>query len=469
MKRAETNFITDLLSNPKLTSDQKNKVFELALRDINKKGADQRILQDLQIIKEKMGIEIQSSVAVGGRKFVKKNGYWTTPVSVEDIKGWDGDVFKNLPVMDEETLKIMTKMGVQKPANERNGIEPKNDTKNLSQNSTIVKTITKEEIEKRLEKVMDPELGLEYKNPKKKNNPTSKNISANPKHVAEFMALFNHREGLKYLTHDYDENKDFEIDKFIISANQVFKEKTKILNIPPSLWRIVKQFAFDSKQTEWTSISEDYKKSVPISIGWATKELRDWSKKNRLHPIRNKEYNKIIDDFKRITRIEYSNFEKLIEITLDGVFKKDIENFDIQKTDLAKADFYSHVGFLKIALETIFEEIKKRSDSPNKKRISLKYERSISDEGYYLRKISITHHNSFANKELKLILKEWQEKGNMGKIKEKLKGYCHWSVETLIEGNPVRVNILRDEETYEYENIEQTPNGFRHIITFYYK
>src|SRR5690606_27053810 len=80
----------------------------------------------------------------------------------------------------------------------------------------------------------------------------------NPKHVADFMSLFNQRNGLKYLTHDYDENDGFKIDNFLISANEIFAEKTKKLNIPVSLWRIVKQFAFDSHQTEWTSISEDY-------------------------------------------------------------------------------------------------------------------------------------------------------------------------------------------------------------------
>lgn len=296
----------------------------------------------------------------------------------------------------------------------------------------------------------------------------------NPKHVADFMSLFNQRDGLKYLTHDYDGNSEFDIDNFLISANKVFKKETyNNLNIPQSLWIIVKQFAFDSKQTEWTSISEDYKKPLLIKTGWATKELRNWSKQNHSHPIQNEEYKKIINDFRRITRIEPFNLEKLIDTTLDSVFEKNIDNFDIQKTALSKADFYSHVGFLKTALQTIFAEIKKHSDVPEKKKISVKYERSFSDEGYYLRKILITHHNSFPLKELGLILKEWQEKGNMGKIKEKLKGYCHWSVETIIEGTPIKVNILKEKEAPEYKFInckpKELPEGFTHVLTFYYK
>lgn len=289
-----------------------------------------------------------------------------------------------------------------------------------------------------------------------------------PKHLADFMSLFNQRDGLKYLIHDFDENTDFEIDKFLITAKEIFDEVTKNLNIPQSLWRIVKQFAFDSKQTEWSSISEDYKKAIQVKIGWATKELRDWSKQNRLHPIRNEEYVKMINNFKRIIRIENANLEKLINSTLENSLKDDIDSFIIEKKDLSKADFYSQVQFLKNALETIFEEIKKRSDSPEKKKIIIKYERDTSDD-YYLRKIVITHCKSFPTKELSLILKEWQEKGNMGKIKEKLRGYCHWSIETIIEEKFVRVNILKEKNTPEYEIIEYKPEGFTHILTFYYK
>ena len=56
----------------------------------------------------------------------------------------------------------------------------------------------------------------------------------------------------------------------------------------------------------------------------------------------------------------------------------------------------------------------------------------------------------------------------MGKIKEKLRGYCHWSVETTIEKTPLRVNILREKDASEFEKID-TSEGFTHILTFYYK
>lgn len=303
---------------------------------------------------------------------------------------------------------------------------------------------------------------------KKKNVP-----EPNPKHVADFMSLFNKRDGLKYLTHDYDENSEFEIDKLLISAKKVFDDAAKKLNIPQSLWRIVKQFAFDSEQTEWSSISKDYKNSLPLKIGWATNELRAWSKQNKLHPIHKEEYKKIIDDFKRITRIGEGNLNMLIKTVLEKVFADKFNDYEIVEKELSKADFYSNVGYFKIALETIFEEIKKytiKHEIPDeKKKITLEYSRGISPDNYYLRTLRITHHYSYPIKELAILLQEWHEKGNMGKIKEKLKGYCHWSIETIIEKEPVRVNILKESDTKTYEKLNTKPEGFTHVLTFYYK
>lgn len=291
----------------------------------------------------------------------------------------------------------------------------------------------------------------------------------NPKHVADFMSLFNKREGLKYLTHDYDEGSDFEIVEFLILANKVFEESTKNINIPTSLWRIVKQFAFDSKQTKWTSITEDYTSDVRQNLGWASRELLSWSKENKIHPIHNDKFKKMIFDFKRITRIESTNLEKIINASLNKALGTEIDSYEIKLKNLEKADFYSHVSFFKSALDIIFQEIKKRAAHSNNRKISISYERSISPEGYYLRVIKLTHHNSYPTKELELILHEWKEKGSMGNIIQKLKGYCHWSVETVIEENPVRVNVLKEKEDRPYDLLEYTPDGFTHILTFYYK
>ena len=322
----------------------------------------------------------------------------------------------------------------------------------------------KEEIEKRLREIEE--------NLKEKEQPIMKNIKEkttspepNPKHVADFMSLFNQRDGLKYLTHGFDEGY-FDVENYLNSAEETFKRTTKEINIPQSLWQIVNQFAFENKQISWTSISQSYNNQIHVKKGWGTKELQDWSKSNKLHPILNEEYQEIINNFRRITRIEKSNLQELI----NAILKNNFDDFFIETKDLDKADFYTHVGNLKNALEAVFEEIEKHSDVFEKKKILIKYDRSTSDDGYFVRRLIITHFNSFPTKELILLVKEWQEKGNMGKIKANLRGYCHWSVETIIENTPTRINILKDKNTSEYDFIDNIPcYGFTHIFTFYYK
>lgn len=300
-------------------------------------------------------------------------------------------------------------------------------------------------------------------------------IEPNPKHVADFMSLFNQREGLKYLTHDYDEDSEFKIDKFLKDAHIVFRKKTSGPNrlyIPVSLWKIVEQFAFRGKeQPEWTSISNDYKKSIKHKIGWASQDLRKWSKENKLHPIENEEYEQVINDFKRITRIKEPDFEKLICTTLDKIFKNDLQSYSIEQVQLKKADFYTHVLFLKTAIESIFEMIKDAANRSGSRKLKIEYKRDTTEDDYYIRKILITHYNSYPNKELALICKEWNSgKGSMGKVRNKLNGYCHWSVETIIDEKPTRVYLLKDDFTPEFEIIQDSiVEGFTHILTFYYK
>jgi hypothetical protein len=329
----------------------------------------------------------------------------------------------------------------------------KNKKLNTSQKERVLK-LTVLEAQKEGEKNNDREI-------------SKHKIIRNPKHVADFMNLFNKRDGLKYLTHDFDESSDFDIEKFLGEAKELFQKKArKELQIPQSLYAIVEAFAFENK--EWTSTSEDYKTKITHTTGWASQEWRNWSNENKLHPIHNLDFEKIISDFKRITRIERNNLPKLLKTCIDEVFGSEKEKFEFQIEDTEKADFYSHVDSLKEAIITVFEEVKKRGNTTDKKKISVRYQR-VTIDSYYLRKLIITHHNSFPEKELKILVSEWKEKGNMGKILTKLNGYCHWSVETIIENTPKKINILKEENAPEDETIKSNPEGFTHVFTFYYK
>lgn len=289
-------------------------------------------------------------------------------------------------------------------------------------------------------------------------------LEGNPKDVADFMSLFNQRDGLKYLTHDIDENGDFDLANILSSIKQVLKSSFEEMEIPLTLKKLINEFAI-ATEPKWTSFDNQYNEQV-VSSGWSLPQWEEDANNSKIHPIRTADKMDVIRSFKRTTRVESPYLETIV----DKIFNED--DFEIDIKDLSKADFYTHVGEFMAALNTIFEEIKKRGDSDDKKNVSVEYQRGISED-YFVRKIVITHHNSFPNRNDKdALTKEWLSlnKGNMGKIAEHLQGYCHWSVETSIDDSPVRVNILREEGVEPIEDITGTEvKGFSHILTFYYQ
>jgi hypothetical protein len=295
----------------------------------------------------------------------------------------------------------------------------------------------------------------------------------NPLHVAEFMSLFNQRDGLKYLTHAFDEpDSVFNTKDYLSKTEKKFKNITSKYNhnsfsIPSSLYRVVNEFAFQ-ENPKWYGIDDRFVQKE-INTGWKKwdAELLD---KNQ-HPSSIESYQSVINDFKRLTRIkssssEGSKLEDLIDKVISSVFAPG--ELELLKSDLGKADFYTHVSNLMSALELIFTEIKNNRELNVKIRCAVKLEREFMD-GYALRKIKITHYDSFPTKELSVLLKEWPEKGNMGAIYKKLEGFCHWSIMTKVEGKPYAINILRDISEPAYGMANRHIEGFTHILTFYYK
>jgi hypothetical protein len=281
-------------------------------------------------------------------------------------------------------------------------------------------------------------------------------VKGNPKHVAEFMSLFNQRDGLKYLTHDFDESGDFDYEEFLAQIKNVCAEHFDKLELPKTLIGLLQQFAFENKP-KWTALDRDFN-DKKMTSGWSAE-----TGNNNLHPIKLQPFAETIRDFKRTTRIESPNLESLIN--------KVFADVKPETKDLRKADFYTHVGEFKVALETILEEIRQRSDTDDKKKVSVEYKRETCDD-YFAYKIFITHHNSFPTRgDEDALIKEWLSfKGNMGKIGEHLQGYCHWSVITKINDKPVKVNILREKDTPTQEDIDDSAVlGFTHILTFYYQ
>lgn len=289
----------------------------------------------------------------------------------------------------------------------------------------------------------------------------------NPKQFADFMSLFNMRDGFKYLTHDFDEDGRFDIDQFIEHTKALFLKKSKELNIPQSFWQLFNQFALANHPT-WSTHDDNYH-SQKVSEGWSFNEWIAWSKQNGLHPIRNEGFKQVIDQFRRVTRVEKGTLDTLVKCTLEEKMGERIGEFDIELKNLAKADFYTNVIYFKRALLKIFEEILKLIDNSNRVRII--YDRDYEDD-YAIRRIVITHYDSYPVKEFEVLKDEWMqgEKGAMGHVYFQLNGYCEWSVETKIENKGYRFNLLHSNGKEGVEEIPmETVEGFKHILTYYYK
>jgi RNA-directed DNA polymerase len=284
-----------------------------------------------------------------------------------------------------------------------------------------------------------------------------------PRDVARFMSLFNQRDGLKYLTHDFDEEGEFRISFFLEKWKNIFGQASKGRNgyeIPSSLYRIINEFAFSGKPN-WTSAN-----GRSVYEGWSTDKWVNWSTSNRLHALRNPGFKVVIDDFRRLTRIESPNLEHFIkEAAGEALGPMALEN-SLKLEDVYKADFYTHVPSLKRALISIFSMMAKYGGDNS---IDVSYKRS-TDGDFFVRQLIITQHDSYPTKDLNQILSDWNgEKGTMGGIKSNLYGYCNWSIVTMIDDLACRVNILREKGTPDYEIIEKDDViGFTHILTYYY-
>ena len=85
--------------------------------------------------------------------------------------------------------------------------------------------------------------------------------------------------------------------------------------------------------------------------------------------------------------------------------------------------------------------------------------------------IQILHFNSFPTKDFNQLHPEWKSgKGTIGEIKEKLFGYCNWSIESKFDNGHYRINLLKDANVPDFELISnENCIGTKHILTFYYK
>lgn len=289
-----------------------------------------------------------------------------------------------------------------------------------------------------------------------------------PKDVADFMKLFDDANGLKYLTHEFDDpNKTFDIHTFLKQSERLFTKSVGLyglFKIPPSLYAVVKNFAFESRP-KWTAEEE-------ITEGWSSPEWITWSELNG-HPLKSRKFEPIVQSFRQATRIKNS-LRNVIDTAVNLKFGDKKADFHFDYHELVdRADFYTYVVTFKRALVALFDEICGRPQFPN---VKFMYDRgSVGD--YRTRIVTIVQEGSYpTNKTLDETLgKLRQGGGQLYSIRNHLFGYCDWHIETIWDEKPVRVHFLK--EGMKYNKIEAqvdelttlTYPGFAHTLTFYFR
>ena len=289
-----------------------------------------------------------------------------------------------------------------------------------------------------------------------------------PKDTASFLSLFNDPHGFKFLTHDYDPDSNMSYDKLMMQVKEQFKEASAKYKIPTKLWALMKAFITgkdkNGKYTTWLDCDKNTHAGNYSSHDWA-----EWAEKNNLHPLSNEAFCKDILKFRSSIRIVKPKLNDIVsEIVAD--IEKRHPNLVIQTLGLEKADFYTHVWYLKDGIRRILEDMSRYAEKTPK--VNISFERKFSDD-FSLRIIKITQLESVSYSLDDVVNKFYDEKkkgGAFNEIKKDFYGYCNWSVESLWDGKAKRWNILKDSDVDEIEEMEDTNiPGFTHILTYFSK
>ena len=291
-----------------------------------------------------------------------------------------------------------------------------------------------------------------------------------PKDTAAFLSLFNHEDGFKFLTHNFDPDSEMEYDKLVKMARELFFNVTSMDNdnrliIPSSLYALMRTILLGGDNNTW--MDSNGKKQTE---NFACSKWIQWAKTNpNIHVLTNVSIEKVLMAFRSTIRLVPSGAD--LDSRLETIVKRQAKkhaDLTITSDHLEDADFYTYVRFLEKGITLILDDMSKYSKESPKVKIS--FDSSRNDE-YKLCVIKITQYGSFSSKSLEDVQNKFNGGGgDFYSIKNTLCGYCNWSVETKWGDEVKRWNILDDSGKEQEENLGSLDiPGFTHILTYYSK
>lgn len=286
-----------------------------------------------------------------------------------------------------------------------------------------------------------------------------------PKDTAAFLSLFNHEDGFKFLTHDFDPDSEMEYSQLLKMARETFRSAKDKYTIPKSLYALMFTMLYGGKYKTW--MDSNGKRQTE---NFACNKWTQWAKDNaKIHVLSNESIKKVLMAFRSTIRIVQSSSES--DSRLETIVKRQAKkhaDLTITSDHLEDADFYTYVRFLEKGITLILDDMSKYSKESPKVKIS--FDSSRNDD-YKLCVIIITQYGSFSSKSLEDVQNKYNGGGgDFYSIKNTLCGYCNWAVESKWGDKVMRWNILNDTGKEETEELSSTDiPGFTHILTYYSK
>lgn len=249
MKKEHKTFITNLLKNPKLSNTQKNKIFELVLRETNSNGSQQKILNDLRLIKKKMGIQAQE----------EDNATWKEVLTADDSQ--------------KENMNIDQKI-----------IDKWYSSKSSSKEDDTIRKYLDEKVYTSMKvKTNSEDKNSEYR---QKESLLPKYI--NPAPLSKFLIAYNQDPVLKYTCHEIDDieiikeintlcgTEKYDLKKHQELVHKSYKNLEKYHYAHTSIKNLILVYltgtSYTGKFKTWSTEN--------IKINWNSPELLDWAKNN---------------------------------------------------------------------------------------------------------------------------------------------------------------------------------------------
>lgn len=294
-----------------------------------------------------------------------------------------------------------------------------------------------------------------------------------PKETKNFLSLFNNSEGLKYLTHKFNDGKrDYE--SFINLCKMEFEQvKNDHKNIPFPLLRRIEEFAF-SEIPKW--YIRKGKDKIYSEKGWSEPSFVEWYKSDiNIHPgLDAKWNNEMIIPFKETIEVRAGNLTKIIDEAIELALGSSKNKFKIKQNseEINMAEFYTDVDLFQLALFHIFSTIKDEAEKNFCFDINILYNNQTIAGGDF-KNLIITHVNSEATKNSN---DPAFAKGDLNSIKYHLWGLCNYEIQAkfpdgfkkrlfLTDDAEDHKNFIKNNKSMDIE--ESEVKGFSHILKFY--